>query len=691
MNLDKIFKPKSIAVIGASNEKGSVGHALFNNLKKYKGRVYPVNIKRKSIQGVKAYKKVEDIKGKIDLAIIATPAFSVPGVVKECGEKKIKGLVIISAGFSEAGKEGKKLSQDIEKTAKKYKIRIIGPNCLGVISPYIGMNASFAGQMALAGSIAFISQSGAICTAILDWSLKNKIGFSSFVSIGSMLDVSFDDLLDYFGKDSSTDSIVIYMETLSDAKQFLEAAKKISTKKPIAVLKVGRSEEGSLAAKSHTGSLTGNDEVFSASFKQSGIARIDSIDDMFVLIKLLNYKTEATGKKIGVITNAGGPGVIAADEINKFNLELPQLSSSTIKQLDRFLPKTWSKRNPMDIIGDATPERFKKSINIALKDKNIDALLVLLTPQAMTQTEDVARILSRTKTSKPILTCFIGGSLVEQGKNILIQNNLPVFRTPEDALKSYSYLIQQKEFSGNITKKVDISLTDNKTRKNEKIIEKVNKEKREVFNEYEAKEFLKNYNIPVTKYFVVGSIDDAVKKAKKIGYPVVLKALSSKIVHKTEVGTYALNLKNPNEVKKAYKRVLKNARKKDKKASQVLVEKMENKKYELIIGAKNDPIFGPVIIFGRGGVEVELYNDKSLRLPPISEKQARDMIKETNIYHALKGFRGESRVDLKKLEKILVNFSNLILDFPEIKELDINPFVIDKDGGAALDAKIILD
>jgi len=691
MNLDKIFKPKSIAVIGASNEKGSVGHALFNNVKKYKGRVYPVNIKRKSVQGVKAYKKVEEIKENIDLAIIATPAFTVPSVVEECGKKKIKGIIIISAGFNEAGEKGKKLSEEIKKISEKYKIRIIGPNCLGIISPYIGLNASFAGQMAMSGNIAFISQSGAICTAILDWSKENNIGFSSFVSMGSALDVGFDDLLDYFDKDKNTHAIMIYMENLHDAEKFLEMSKKISKKKPIIVLKSGRSEAGRQAVKSHSGSITANDEIFDAAFKQSGIIRVNSIDDIMAVSKLINYKTSFQGKSIGIVTNAGGPGVVAVDELSRFDLHLAHFQDKTIKNLNKVLPSEWSQKNPADIIGDAPPKRFKSAIKVCLEDKNIDALLVLLTPQAMTKAEDVAEYLVKINSKKTILPCFMGYSLVEKAKKILTENNLPSFDNPEEALKSYSFLIKQKEIAKSIKKETDINLTDHKTKLNQKIIQKAKKESRNVLNESEAKEFLKNYNIPVTKYFVVDSLSEAIKKSQKIGYPVVLKVLSDKIIHKTEVGTYELNLKTPKEIGKAYRKIIKNARKRDKDAKQVIVEEQVEKKHELIIGMKADPMFGPVIIFGRGGVEVEIYNDKSLRLGSLNEKQALEMIKETKVYNILKGYRKEKGADIKGLQKILVNFSNLIQDFPETKELDINPFMIDKDGGVAVDAKIILN
>jgi len=691
MSLDKIFKPKSIAVIGASNEKGSVGYALFSNVKKYKDRVYPVNIKRKSIQGVKAVKKVEDIKGNIDLVIIATPAFTVPSVVEECGKKKIKGIIIISAGFDEAGPEGKKLSENIKKLSEKYKIRIIGPNCLGIISPYIGLNASFAGQIATAGNIAFISQSGAICTAILDWSKENNIGFSSFVSMGSALDVGFDDLLDYFDKDKNTHAIMIYMENLHDAEKFLEISKKVSKKKPIIILKSGRSEAGRQAVKSHSGSITANDEVFDAAFRQAGIIRINSIDDMMACAKLINYRTSFQGKSIGIVTNAGGPGVVAVDELSRFDLQLAHLQEKIIKNLNKVLPPEWSKKNPIDIIGDAPPERFKSAIKICLEDNNIDALLVLLTPQAMTKAEDVAEYLVKIKSKKTILPCFMGYSLVAKAKQILAENNFPSFDNPEEALKSYSFLIKQKEIVQKIRKETIINLADNKTKLNQKIIEKAKKERRNVLNESEAKEFLKNYNIPVTKYYVVDSLSEAIKKSQKIGYPVVLKVLSNKIIHKTEVGTYELNLTTPKEVETAYKKIFKNARKKDKEAKETIVEEQVNKKHELIVGMKKDPIFGPVIIFGRGGIEVELYNDKSLRLPPLSEKQAMEMIKETKIYNILKGYRKDKGVDIKQLQKILVNFSNLIQDFEEIKEIDINPFMIDKDGGIAVDAKIILD
>lgn len=699
MALDKIFNPKSVAVIGASNSPGSVGFALIDNLlsSDYKGKVFPVNSKRKRIHGRRAYESVSLIQDKIDLAIIATPAKTVPVVVEECGKKGIPGAVIISAGFSEIGKEGEILSQQILSLAKKYKMRIIGPNCLGFTRPKNNLNASFATKMALPGKLALISQSGALCTSILDWSRKNNVGFSYFISIGSMVDVGFSDLLEYVGNDDDTDGILIYMESLKNADKFLKVARKIIKKKPIFILKSGRSSQGAKAAKSHTGSLSGNDEVFTAGFESAGIIRLDLISELNNISKFLSARNRPTGERVAIMTNAGGPGVIATDSLVKNGGVMAEINQKTINELNKFLPSAWSHEDPIDILGDADPVRYEKAVSICLADKNVDSLLIILTPQSMTEPTKVAEaiVAINKKSKKPIYCVWMGGEEVEGSEKIFIKNKIPCFPSVEEAvccLTDYAkYLRARRDLA---EKFVGLPKSYKpKTEKNKKILERLISENRNSLSEAESKEFLSNYEIPVTKYSVVDNASEAGKTASKIGFPVVMKILSPDILHKTDIGGVVLNIKSQDEARQAFEKIIKAAKKhrKDARIEGVLIEAMTKKRFELIIGANRDPIFGPVIVFGMGGTAVEIFKDTSIALPPLNIDRVEKMIRRTKIYQLLKGYRGLPGVNIKSLELLLCKFSRLIEDFPEIKELDINPFVIDEKGGVVLDAKVILD
>ena len=698
MNLDKIFNPKTIAVIGASSKKNTVGWTLFNNLITggYKGKIFPVNIKYKKIQNKKAYQSVKKISENIDLAVIATPAITVSNLIDECGEVGIKAVIIISAGFSETGKQGEKMSNEIKKKARKYGMRILGPNCLGLIRPNIKLNASFASKTALSGKIAFISQSGALCTAILDWSLKNNVGFSYFVSIGSMVDVSFHDLIDYFGHDPEVSSILIYMESLTDARKFLSAARAFSKSKPIIVLKSGRSNYGAKAAKSHTGSLAGDDVVFSAAFERAGVVRVSTIVELFHTAKCLAMQSLPSGNRMAVVTNAGGPGVIAADALYYSQGQLAKLQKKTVDKLNSFLPSAWSKGNPIDILGDADPQKYKKTIEICLDDKNIDAILIILTPQAMTDSEQTARLIVsiKNKTKKPIFASWMGGHSVALGRQILEKGNIPIYRQPEDAVRSF---INVYNYSKNLKLLYETPATiphafSPNIEANKKIINSAIKSNREELNEKEVKQLLKNYDIPVTESITAINAKDAVLKSDKINFPVAMKILSTDIIHKTDIGGVELNVKKQ-DVKKIFNKIITSVKKYNPKAKidGILIEPMINKTYELIIGSKKDIIFGPVIVFGMGGVSVEVFKDIVFGLPPLNMALSLRMIKKTKIYKLLKGYRGMPGVDIQAVQFLLYKFSYLIADFPEIKELDINPFAIDEHGGVVLDAKAILD
>lgn len=697
--MKRIFDPRTVAVIGASNREGTVGHALIKNMigSGFKGIVYPINYKNKSIYGVRSYGKLSDTRDEIDLAVIATPAASVPSIVKECGEYGVGGIVIISAGFMEAGKEGHNLVEEVLEYGRKYNMRIIGPNCLGFIKPSIKLNASFANKMALPGKIAFISQSGALCTAILDWSVEQNVGFSHFVSIGSMIDVGFHDLIDYFGNDPETKSIVIYMESLTNTRKFMSAARAFARTKPIIVLKAGKSSQGAKVALSHTGTLAGNEAAFEAAFKRAGIISVDTIEQLFYASQALAMQPRPKGNRLAIVTNAGGPGVLATDHLIKQGGALSELSETTIQNLNKVLPANWSHNNPIDVLGDADAERYKAAVDVCLNGPNVDGILVILTPQSMTHPDQVAKALveASKNTKKPILASWMGEKDVEEGRIILEQGNIPNYRSPENAVNTFMSMYKYDRSIQNLYQtpsRIPEQFTPN-TDATRDIIHAIMNEKRYVLTEDEAKAVLNNYEIPITKNAIAKTKKEAVEIANEIGYPVVMKIASPDITHKTDAGGVILNIKSDNQVKECFDSIMKGAKeaRPDANITGVLVEMMVSKKYELIIGSKKDPIFGPVVVFGMGGVAVEVFKDLNVGIPPINMSLAKRMIEETKIYQLLKGYRGMDPVDIESIQFLLYKFSYLVKDFPEIKEIDINPFVVDAEGGIVLDAKIILD
>lgn len=697
--MEKIFDPKTIAVIGASNREGTVGYALIKNLigSGFKGTVYPINFKNKSIYGVRSYPSLKDTRDNIDLAVIATPAQTVPDLIKECGEYGVGGIVVISAGFMEAGEKGQEMAQYIRDMAEKYNMRIIGPNCLGFIKPSLKLNVSFANKMAKPGKIAFISQSGALCTAILDWSVEQNVGFSHFVSIGSMVDVGFHDLIDYFGQDPNTNSIVIYMESLTHARKFMSAARAFARTKPIIVLKAGKSDAGAKVALSHTGTLAGNDSAFDAAFKRSGIISVDTIEQLFNAAQALSMQPRPQGNRLAIVTNAGGPGVLATDNLIKLGGRLAELSDQTMGTLNEALPPMWSHGNPVDVLGDAGYERYGTAAKACINDPNVDGLLVVLTPQAMTNAAEIAKeiVTVAKKTKKPVLASWMGESDVREGRDILEKGNIPVFRVPENAVNTFMSMYR---YTRNIESLYETPATiphqfTPDTDKNRKLLDSIIKEKRYVLTEDEAKCLLKNYEIPVTKNIVVKTAEEAAEKAAEIGFPVVMKIASPDITHKTDTGGVVLNITSKKEATSTFKKIIASAKKAKPNAniSGVLIEEMVNKKYEIIIGSKKDPIFGPIIVFGMGGVAVEVFKDLNVGLPPLNMALAMRLIEETKIYRLLKGYRGMEGTDIKSIQFLLYKFAYLVMDFPEIKEIDINPFVVDEEGGVVIDAKVILD
>ena len=702
MNLDRIFNPRSIAVIGASNKEGSVGNVLIKNLTElgYSGRVYPVNIQETQILGLKACKSVDELPEPIDLAVIATPAKTVPDVVEQCGKAGIIGIIIISAGFKEIGEEGKALEGKINELRRRYQLRIIGPNCLGIIRPSVNLNATFANRMPKPGNIAFISQSGALGTAILDWATHENIGFSNFVSIGSMIDVDFGDLIDYFGTDPKTRSILMYIEGITDARKFMSAARHFARTKPIIVVKSGKFGESAKAAASHTGSLTGDDMIYDAAFKRAGIVRVEEIADLFNSAEVLGMQNLPKGSNLAIITNAGGPGVMATDALIARGGKLAAPCQETISTLNSILPHYWSRANPVDILGDADNERYRTVIETCLKDENVDGLLIIYTPQGLADPDMIAKSIVDIGKSgvsqKTILTSFMGYEMTEEANRILTENSIPTYSTPEQAIATYMYMYQYHRNLQLLYETPEELPVDSVPPKRPLtvIMRNAAKENREALTETEAKKFLEYYCLPIVKTLVAKTADDAARLASSIGYPVVLKILSPQIVHKTEAGGVLLDINTETELREAFEQIIQRAKEYNPKAEieGVTVQPMIKKRgYEVIFGAKRDPLFGPVILFGMGGIGVELFKDVAIGLPPLNQTLARRIMEETKVYQLLKGFRNMPPANLKLLEELLVLFSQMLVDFPQLKEVDINPLFIDEKEAFALDARIIID
>ncbi|WP_066382256.1 bifunctional acetate--CoA ligase family protein/GNAT family N-acetyltransferase [Anabaena sp. CA = ATCC 33047] len=704
--LNAIFAPQSVAVIGASEKAGSVGRTLLWNLisNPFGGTVFPVNPKRHSVLGIKAYPTIADIPETVDLAVIATPAPTIPGIIAECVAAGVKGAIIISAGFKEAGAEGIALEQQILAQARG-KIRIIGPNCLGVMSPRTGLNATFASAMARFGNVGFLSQSGALCTAILDWSVRENVGFSAFVSIGSMLDVGWGDLIYYLGDDPHTKSIVIYMESIGDARSFISAAREVALTKPIIVIKAGRTEAAAKAAASHTGALAGSDAVLDAAFRRCGVLRVNSISDLFDMAEVLAKQPRPQGPRLTILTNAGGPGVLATDALIETGGELAPISPELIHSLDQILPPHWSHNNPIDILGDADPQRYAQALEIAAQDANSDGLLVILTPQAMTDPTQTAEQLKPYAqiTGKPILASWMGGADVAAGEMILNRQRIPTYPYPDTAARVFSYMWQSSYNLRGIYETPVLPTIDAGTgipycNLVENIISSARQAGRTILTEYESKQILAAYGIPTVTTCVATTEDEAVQCAENMGYPVVLKLYSQTITHKTDVGGVQLNLQDADAVRRAYRMIASSV---GEKVGQehflgVTVQPMVKMDgYELIIGSSLDPQFGPVLLFGAGGQLVEVFQDSAIALPPLNTTLARRMMEHTKIYKALKGVRGRPSIDMAALEDIMVAFSHLVVEQPWIKEIDINPLLAsphrENSENAALPSLIALD
>jgi acetyltransferase len=705
MSLDPFFRPASVAVVGASATAGAVGSIIMRNLLEnpFGGVVYPVNPKRKAVHGVLCYPSLMEIPEAVDLAVIATPASTVPTTIEQCVARGIKAAIIISAGFSELGAEGRALEQKIHDIALG-KMRLVGPNCLGIIHPSNGLNASFASSMPKPGRVALLSQSGAICTSILDWAREKNIGFSTFVSVGTMLDVDFADLIDYFGDDPNTRSIVMYMESVGDVKKFVSAARAVARSKHVIVVKAGRHEAGAKAAASHTGALAGSDAVFDAAIRRAGVLRVTTIPDLFNMAEILAHQPPPRGPGLAIITNAGGPGVMATDALMLDGGQLAALAPESIDALNKTLPPFWSHGNPIDVLGDATPTRYKEAVEVCARDPNVQGLLVLLTPQAMTDPTLTARELApfANIAGKPVLASWMGGAEVREGRTVLGQAGIATFDSPEAAIDAFLHMVQYRRAQELLYEQPEALPEDwrpNQARVRA-IIDAV-KPPRRLLTEFEAKELLACYGIPTVPTVNAKTADEAVAAAKKFGYPVVLKLWSEIITHKTDAGGVMLNIADGDGARKAFAAIQKNARDystaKNLRAPNeelflgVTVQPMIRLKgYELIIGSSVDQQFGPTILFGSGGVLVEIFKDRALGLPPLNRTLARRLMERTQIFKALEGIRGQKPIPLDQLEMLLVRFSYLLCDFLEIQEIDINPLLASPDGLLALDARVLL-
>ncbi|HSG67430.1 MAG TPA: bifunctional acetate--CoA ligase family protein/GNAT family N-acetyltransferase [Bacteroidales bacterium] len=702
--LDKIFRPKRIALIGVSNNPDSVAGIALKNLVGggFEGVVYPINPKYEAVMGITCYPDIKSVPKTPDLAVIATSGHRVPGLIKECGEAGVLGIIIMSAGFKESGEEGRKLEAQVKAEVAKYEgMRVIGPNCLGIIVPGFKLNVSFANAMPKKGNVAFISQSGALCTSALDWAIDQNIGFSYFVSIGNTMDVGFGDLIDYFGQDPNTKSIVLYVESITFAREFMTAARAFARKKPIIVYKAGRYPESAAAAASHTGAMASEDNIYDAVFERAGIARVYDIGDIFNFTDLVSRRNIPKGSNLAIVTNAGGPGVMATDMLISKGGRLTVLSEATMEKLNKELPPYWSHGNPVDVIGDATPERFANATEIVLQDENVDAVLVILTPQAMTKPTKTAEAIAKISEhhAKPIMAAWLGGQSMKDGIQVFLNKGISVYQTPEQAIRAFMTLAN---YSRNLSilfetpKDIPVSwdLDRHKLRK-EFSKNHISKNGDEILSEDVSKLLIDAYGINTTRPQPAYSALQAADIANKIGYPVVLKILSPDITHKSDVGGVALNIKDENTVWMTFKNMTESVRQKmpEAKVEGVTVQPMFNAKdaVELILGIKKDPVFGTCMMIGMGGTAAELFKDKSLGFPPLNERLARRMLENLKIYPLLKGYRGSKPKNVDKLIEIMIRMSYLAADYPEIAELDINPLLVTPDDAIALDTRIVLD
>lgn len=698
--LDAIFMPHSVAVIGATERENSIGRAVVWSLlsSPFGGTVYPVSDKHSSVLGIKGYRHVEDIPEPVDLAVVVTPAATVPPIISECVQAGVGGVIVISAGFREHGESGKELERQIVERMQGSGMRMIGPNCLGIMNPITGLNATFASNIARPGDVAFISQSGALCTAVLDWCQKEVVGFSAFVSVGSMLDVGWGDLIDYLGNDPRTHSIIMYMESVGDARSFLSAAREVSLNKPIIVIKAGHTQAAARAAASHTGALTGSDEVLDAAIRRCGALRVNTIAELFYMADILGKQPRPRGPRLAIVTNAGGPGVLAADSIMLSGGQLAELSAKVMEELDALLPPHWSHNNPVDVLGDALPDKYVKSVDLVIHDQNVDGLLAILCPQELSDpTQTAERLKAYAQgTGKPVIASWMGGPAMAAGLDILNRAGIATFPFPDMAAKVFYYMWR---YSYNLRGLYETPILPEDSDKGPdrdcvgRMLLCARQAGRTILTQAEAKQLLTAYRIPLVAAETARTEAEAVEYSEKIGYPVVLKLWSDVLTHKSEVGGVQLNLCDVNSVRTAYRQIERSAVEiaGPEHFLGVTVQPMVKQDgYELIVGSCVDPQFGPVLLFGAGGRLVEVLKDRAIALPPLNTTLARRMMEQTKVFQALQGVRGRKPVDLSALEELLVRFSQLVIEQRWIREIDINPLLASPEHLLAVDVRILL-
>ena len=701
--LASLFTPQSVALFGASDRMNSVGGVVFKSLltSGFKGRIYAINPKRDTIQGEKAFSSLDEIDATVDLVVVATPANGIPDIVTSCGERGIKMMLILSAGFRETGAEGRRLEDRVTELVKHCGIRMMGPNCLGIIRPDKGLNITFGNNNALPGNLALVSQSGAICTAILDWAEQNDIGFSAVVSTGIAADLDFGDYLDYLVSDHATKAILLYIEGIKNSRHFMSSLRAAARVKPVIALKVGRHAAGAKASLSHTGALVGSDETFSAALSRSGVLRVETVSQLFAAARVLSsVRYGGPSERLVIITNGGGPGVMAADRATDQGIELSTLSPTTLTALNEVLPSVWSHGNPVDIIGDAPLERYQRAMDICLEDPGVDGAVVILTPQAMTKPTQAAEavIKSAQNSNKPIMASWMGGNQVEEARRLFNNAHVPNFRNLENAVDAFSYLARY-----NRNQRLLLQTPARLSRGQEPpdsegarlIIEGVLAEQRKILTEPESMAVLNAFQIPTVRNAVAHSPNEALIVAESIGFPVAMKVLSTDISHKSDSGGVKLNINSAPEVRGAYRQLIDQVALKvpEAKIAGVTVEKMyrSSNGRELMIGIIRDPVFGPVISFGSGGMNVEIMGDSAISLPPLNRRLARDLIDRTKVSRLLGKFRHLPAVDMDKLIDVLLGASSMACELPWIQEMDINPLIMDAEGIVAVDARIVVD
>jgi len=699
--LRMLFSPKSVAVIGASERTNAVGKIVFRNILEsgYTGLLYPVNPVHPEVQGQRAYATIEAIGAPVELAVICTKAETVPDIMEACGKHGVRAAMVLSAGFSEVGGRGTVLEHAMLANARNYGVRIIGPNCLGMMRTAIGLNATFFNGRIKPGNLALVSQSGALCTAMLDWASANDIGFSSVVSMGAASDVDFGEILDYLATDVQTSSILLYVEGIRKARGFMSALRAAARSKPVFVIKVGRHDAGSRAVLSHTGALVGSDDVFDAALRRAGVVRVESIGGLFSAARSLASHHSYSGNRLAIITNGGGPGVMAIDRAVDLGVSIASLSAETVERLNQVLPAIWSHNNPVDIIGDATPQRYRDAVSLCMEDSGVDGALVILTPQAMTQPLEVAQSLVEAAGTfrKPLLTCWMGDSQIMDGRTLFAQAGIPSFRTPEAAVEAYSYITayyrNQRLLAQAPEPLAHHDVPDVEGAR--MVIESVLAERRTVLSEMESKALLSAFHIPVAKTVVARSPNEALLLAEEFGFPVAMKINSPDITHKSDAGGVKLNLMNAAAVRAAYNEIIEEVKtiRPDARVDGIAVQPMVLKPNgrELMVGVISDPLFGPVISFGAGGTAVEVLGDRTIALPPLNGLLVRELISGTRIAKLLGSFRHMPPVQMEALENLLLRVSEMVCELPWLKEMDINPLIADEQGVLAVDARVVVD